>query len=65
MEETSEGIISYNSKGVRVQQAENREEAMGKHIKSWHTGLCRLCLLTVTKPILLTQAHIAPPMQHT
>lgn len=65
MEETSKGIISYNSEGVGVQQAENGEQALGKHIKTWHTGLCPSCLLPMTKLILLTRAHIAPPMQHT
>lgn len=65
MEEPGEGIVPYNSKGVRVQQAANREQALGKHIKTQHTVLRQLCLLTVTKPILLTPAHIAPPMQHT
>lgn len=61
MEETSKGIISYNSEGVGVQQAENGEQALGKHIKTWHIGLCLLCLLPMTKLILLTWAHITPP----
>lgn len=34
MEETSKGIISYNSEGVGVQQAENGEQALGMHIKT-------------------------------
>lgn len=59
MEETSKGIISYNSEGVGVQQAENGEEALGKHIKTWHTGLCPLCLLPMTKLISLTWARTA------
>lgn len=65
MEETSEGIISDNSEGVGVQQAENGEQPLGKHIKTWHSGLCPLCLLPMTKLILLTQAHTALPVQHT